>query len=562
MARRIACVDLPGLPLQVLRRERPDWEGMPVVVVARDEPHAPVTWISAAAQERGVRVGMRYVAALALSRELRAAPVAPRRVEELRAELVGMLLRFTPRVEPDRARPGTIWLDPHGMLSLFGSLERWALAIATEIEARRWVASVVVGHARLPTWAIARGLSRTRAERGPWVRVLASEGDERALASRTPLGCLELPVELADALEVMGVRTLGELLAIPQGELSVRFGREAARFCAELAGDWDAPFEAARDEAPIEIEAEVDPPDDDQSRLLFCMRGALHAVMGSLEERQLALGALRVRLESEPGLHLERGPVHEETLRPARACRDVASITELLRLRLGALVAEGRLGSSRSGARPASAREASARASTSTTADRVGRIQRIVLRAEPAPLDATQLMLTAGEGARRARDPEALTRGIARLRAAFGDDAVTVPRLEDSWIPERSFRWQPVERMPVPARRAKTLLQPTSLEGAHDDASARFWSPALIRRILCPPEPLPSSPDGGPRLEPALRSLSGPYRLQSGWWARERSEAGALVLRDYFYAELEDGALLWIFRDPARERWFLQGVVD
>jgi protein ImuB len=188
MARRIACVDLPGLPLQVLRRERPDWEGMPVVVVARDEPHAPVTWISAAAQELGVRVGMRYVAALALSRELRAAPVAPRRVEELRAELVGMLLRFTPRVEPDRARPGTIWLDPHGMLSLFGSLERGALAIATAFEARRWVASVVVGHARLPTWAIARGLSRTRAERGPWVRVLTSEGDERALASRTPLG--------------------------------------------------------------------------------------------------------------------------------------------------------------------------------------------------------------------------------------------------------------------------------------------------------------------------------------------------------------------------------------
>jgi protein ImuB len=111
---------------------------MPVVVVARDEPHAPVTWISAAAQELGVRVGMRYVAALALSRELRAAPVAPRRVEELRAELVGMLLRFTPRVEPDRARPGTIWLDPHGMLSLFGSLERWALAIATEFEARGW----------------------------------------------------------------------------------------------------------------------------------------------------------------------------------------------------------------------------------------------------------------------------------------------------------------------------------------------------------------------------------------------------------------------------------------
>jgi protein ImuB len=74
---------------------------------------------------------------------------------------------------------------------------------------------------------------------------------------------------------------------------------------------------------------------------------------------------------------------------------------------------------------------------------------------------------------------------------------------------------------------------------------------------------LPPGPGGGPRLDPPLRSLSGPYRLQSGWWARERAEdASGLVTRDYFYAEREDGALLWIFRDPARERWFLQGIVD
>lgn len=577
MAKRIACVDLPALPLQVLRREHPAWEGLPVAVVARDEPHAPVTWVSAAAQELGVRVGMRYVAALALSRELRAAPVAPHRVEDLRAELVGALLRFTPRVEPDRVRPGTIWLDPDGMLSLFGSLDRWARAVATEMEARRWVASVVVGHARLPTWAIARGLSRarpsSRGAREP-VRVLASEEDERALAARVPLGCLDLPVELADALFVMGVRTLGELLGIPRGEISVRFGREAARLCAELAGSWDAPFEAARDEAPIEIEAEVDPPDDDQNRLLFCMRGALHVIMGSLAERQMALGALHLRLESEPGLNLERGPVHEETLRPARACRDVASVTELLRLRLGALVADGRLGgrSGRGLDRRAGSREASAGVSTSTAAERVGRIERIVLRAEAARLDTTQLVLGTGStDARRARDPEALTRGIARLRAAFGDDAVTVPRLEDSWVPERSFRWEPIERMPraqsSPRRDTRTHASRTSVhaEDTSGDASARFWSPTLVRRILSPPEPLPPGPGGGPRLDPPLRSLSGPYRLQSGWWARASASedtSSGLVTRDYFYAEREDGALLWIFRDPARERWFLQGIVD
>ncbi|MBN8615102.1 MAG: hypothetical protein J0L92_31180, partial [Deltaproteobacteria bacterium] len=300
-------------------------------------------------------------------------------------------------------------------------------------------------------------------------------------------------------------------------------------------------------------------------RLLFCMRGALHVIMASLAERRLALGALRVRLESERGLQLQPGTVHEETLRPARASRDVASVTELLRLRLGALVADGRIGGTQTAARGpldrGRAREAREAVRTSIAADRVGRIARIVLTAEPAPLDTTQLVLTGSDqDARRSRDPEALTRGIARLRAAFGDDAVTVPRLADSWVPERSFRWEPIERMPsIDRPRAQAIDEIT-----HDAASARFWSPSLVRRILTPPEPLAPGPGGGPRFDPPLRCMNGPYRLQSGWWARERTDTkhDGLVTRDYFYAEREDGGLLWIFRDVLLERWFLQGIVD
>jgi protein ImuB len=549
-ARRHACVDLPALPLQVLRRDHPEWEGCPVVVVARDEPQAPVTWVSQAAQALGVRVGMRYAGALALSRELRAAPVSPRRIDELRAELVGALHRYTPRVEPDRARVGVFWLDPGGMLSLFGSLERWARAVSAELTARRWSSAVVVGHARLPSWAIARGItagttlgdvgaSAAPAER---VRVLGSPEQERELAARVPLGCLDLPVELADALFVMGVRTLGELLAIPRSELSVRFGRDAARLHAELEGRWDVPFEAAAQDEPIEIEAEVDPPDDDETRLLFCARGALHVLVATLAERRRALAALHVELESERGVGLAPGQVHREVLRPARASRDVAAVTELLRLRFSALAADGRLGSG--GLR---------------------RIQRIRLRAEPVDPDAAQLALLA-EG--RSRDPDALARGIARLRAAFGDEAVTVPRLEDSWIPERSFRWEPVERLPPPGRTRRSSAaregsSPPRDEDAEPSAETPeglFWSPTLVRRILAPPGPLETSASGGPRTDPPIRRLSGPFRLQSGWWASGTSSGP--ITRDYFYAERVDGALLWVFRDALHERWYLQGIVD
>jgi protein ImuB len=63
-----------------------------------------------------------------------------------------------------------------------------------------------------------------------------------------------------------------------------------------------------------------------------------------------------------------------------------------------------------------------------------------------------------------------------------------------------------------------------------------------------------------------LQLLSGPERIEAGWWD------AALAERDYFIAETGEGALVWIYRDrlPLARRgeegdgdqasgWFLQG---
>ena len=56
-----------------------------------------------------------------------------------------------------------------------------------------------------------------------------------------------------------------------------------------------------------------------------------------------------------------------------------------------------------------------------------------------------------------------------------------------------------------------------------------------------------------------LRLLSGPERIESGWWD------AALAERDYFIAQLPGGALVWVYRarlplaaSPA-SGWFLHG---
>ena len=54
---------------------------------------------------------------------------------------------------------------------------------------------------------------------------------------------------------------------------------------------------------------------------------------------------------------------------------------------------------------------------------------------------------------------------------------------------------------------------------------------------------------GGP-----LQLLSGPERIESGWWG------GGDVARDYYVARAGNGARLWIYRARDVSAWFLHGV--
>src|SRR5690606_31718592 len=105
-------------------------------------------------------------------------------------ELVVALQTRSPRVEAERARPGVFWLDPSGLGGLFGPLERWAAKVEGSVASLGLEASVVVGFARLPAWAIARCRHHLH-ERGPFV--LEDAAEEATIAGRVPLASLEVP---------------------------------------------------------------------------------------------------------------------------------------------------------------------------------------------------------------------------------------------------------------------------------------------------------------------------------------------------------------------------------
>ena len=133
---RLACVDLPAFPLQLLLRRHPEWADYPAAVVAEDKPQGLLLWVNEKARQQGVLPGLRYAAAFSLATGLRAGVVALAESKKAVSDLTYSLMRFTPEVEPSAEEPGVFWLNGTGLQHLYASPQKWAYAIHQDLRAR------------------------------------------------------------------------------------------------------------------------------------------------------------------------------------------------------------------------------------------------------------------------------------------------------------------------------------------------------------------------------------------------------------------------------------------
>jgi protein ImuB len=527
MLRRVACVDIPDLPLQMLLRQNPSWRAAPVAVVLEERPEAELLLVNAKARALRLSTGMRFGAAKSLVPGLRVGTVSSLEAEQMVGELVRDLQTFSPHVERDPVHAGVFYVDPSGLAHLYGGEASWARCLHRYLSARQFQAAVVVGFGRTLAYASAR------VTRG--VRVF--EGREQALAHAREVSFerLAMPAKLRTALERIGLCTLGDLATFGADQLGLRFGAEAARWSAVARGQEVMPLcPEPHVEAPRR-EVEVEPPDADVARLCFAIKQALDPLMEDVRQRGASVRALWLRLS------FERGGESVQRLEPSAATRNVPLLLELLRLRLTAL-------SLQQAERPPAAHEPGAERPLVESEPK--RVARVVLEAELSELAPGQIAIFAPR-----RDLAAGERALARLRASYGDDVVCRASMEDAHLPEAKYRWSALTSMELPARR----VQPETADGELVDEP----TPApLVRRVLPKPEPLAgcfevdaetgalSLLHAGERL-----ALRGPYRVSGGWWVRE-------VARDYYYARTPADRWLWVFFDVPRNAWFLHALVD
>ncbi|MBK6917288.1 MAG: DNA polymerase Y family protein [Deltaproteobacteria bacterium] len=492
---RIASVVVPALPLQLLLREQPSFRDAPAVVVQDDRPQGKVLFANAHARRARVLPGMSYAAARNLATDLRAGTVARDAIEDMAGQLFVALCGYSPRVEPVRGDAGSYWLDPSGLVPLYGTLLSWGQAVLDDLRARGFTATCVIGFHRFRTLTLAR----TR----PGVLLLPEPRQERRAADAVGLQQLAISPTLRDELWVLGIRTLGQLLQLPAAELKVRFGPEAAALHEAASDGWVA-IDARPLVDPVIDALELDGPDDNHTRILFGLRGLLHRMLAKLVLRGQAMSALRLQLQ------LDHQPPCSIHVAPASPSLDQALIIELVRLRLESLQLPAAI---------------------------VG----VQVELEGVRTTAAQLALFQ---AQRRRDLEAGNRALARLRAAFGDAAVTRPVVRAAHLPEARAAFEPITQLRLPTAVGEV------------DASE---PPPLCRRVFAKPIALPPRPRHEPEAwlgrRGAVVKMWGPYRISGGWWVRT-------VERDYYYAETQHGELLWIYYDRPRARWYLHGIVD
>jgi len=468
----------------------------------------------AAALALGVKPGLKRATALALApRIVLGQADATRDAEAVRA-VVHAALAFTPSVslqpaiEPGRAAD-TVLLEVQSCLRYFGGIARLLERLHASVEP--------IGHAlRVATAATAQGAAvLARLESPPLCATL--EATRRALVA-APVWLLGPGRAHWEALQGMGLRRVGDLLGLPRAGLARRFSEVLLAELDAAFGRRADPREPIVPQRMFETRLELFARADSSEQVLVGAQVLLARLVAWLAAQHAFVQRFRILMHHETrwqqGDRTPQATALEVAL--AEPSRDSAHLLVLLRERLAQLQL------------PAPTLELALQASD------------IVKRAAPnGELFAT-----------RQSEDEGIVRLVERLQARLGAGRVQRLCASEDHRPERASALRDAAVRPARAPR-----------GARREAVVADAAPRSCARPVWLQRPAPlAERDARPLLDGrALALLSGPERIESGWWD------GDLAERDYFIAEADDGALVWIYRarlplsSSGESGWFLHG---
>jgi len=414
-AERTLALWCPAWEVSTARRDDAALVGQPVAVVERGARGLVVRAASAEARAEGVSIGLRRREAEARCPGL----VVVDRDPGAEARAFEAVARATAPITPAVVleRPGVLTFPTRGPSRYFGGDEGLAtrvLAVATEVGVPNARVGIADGTftarlaARLASpgdaHVVAGGGSATFL--GPWpVAVLRGVVGERP----------EDGAAFADLLTRLGLRTLGDLAALPAPSVLARFGVEGARAHRLACGGADHGAPPAPPPPDLAETFELDPPATRVDEAAFAAKMLADHLLARLDELGLACDRVVVEAETEHGERHARCWRHEGRL-------NAAALVARVRWQLEAWLTVPEV------------------AEVDALDEATGGL--ILLRLAPdrvVPATGRQIGFWGGDAAAHDR----AARVLARLQGMLGHEAVTTAMVGGGRAPSERVRWIP-----------------------------------------------------------------------------------------------------------------------
>jgi len=261
-------------------------------LVVGGERRGVVLSASAEARRLGIRPGWPVGRARRAVADLVVVPAHFELYERFFDEILWLCRETTPLVEP--ASVGAAWLDLTGTERVNAQDAR---AVMERIQAtvRQWL------HVSISTGLAANKLvARLAARAGkPGGRIAVPPGRERAFLAPLPVAALPgLNPEALEALDLAGIRTIGQVAQMPVDALGAVLGRRALPLIRQAQGIADEPVGARRKSAEEGWAERIEFPEDvwQAPLLLAALRGMLERLMAQVRAAQVEVRRLTLEL--------------------------------------------------------------------------------------------------------------------------------------------------------------------------------------------------------------------------------------------------------------------------
>ena len=529
------------------------------------------------AEAQGLRPGMPLADALSFLPGLATRPAEPAEDAAALRRLAEWCGRYSPWTVPDDQLGGSdgIKIEITGSSHLWGGEAEMAADLSRRLSRQQIAHRIAIADTLGAAWGLARHAAGETA--GSPIRgksavetasLIVPAGETAAALGPLPVAALRLEPALVEGLYRVGLRRVGEVLAMPRDALARRFGDTVARRLDQALDVLPEPLSPLGETPAWRVRLSFSEPIADPADLA---RAAERLTRG-LAARLAREGAGVRRLDL--GFHRVDGRVEHIRLGTARPSRDPRHLAGLL---------VGKL----------------------DTVDPGLGIEDVILAAfavEPlAPEQIESPLPHAGVHPPVSPAGKDWDGGLAplfdRLGARLGLDALARLEPQASHIPERASvaiaiaergksRCRPWPHSPLSAREGG------SCSGSEETGAVAPQKPPRPVRLFAPPEPVEALwvlPDEPPsrftwrHRRHRIARADGPERIAEEWWRQKgqtetRQIAGGQKadgqfasadghvgsIRDYYRVEDEAGRRFWLFRaglpGDSPPRWFIHGV--